>query len=242
MFNSDSKDKDYKERFEKKCLLHEIRRPLEGNCIVIGGMVSTGKSTIVERLAKELNFIPYYELPNDKNNLMYILLDRMYQRVEVAPSVCQLQFLLYRFSCYRDSLKQNKDIVKVYDRSIFEDRLFAFFNMLDQPNVFEYYEKLWRDKINELLYVVGVPKLHVILSLDWDSFKERLFKRNREIEIKNFEKNKNYFRMLNDCYVEYLKNICDTYFIPYIVVDARMTVDEEIKVIKQKLIELKIIK
>lgn len=242
MSDFNSNQKDFKDRFKKKCLLHEIRRPLEGNCIVIGGMVSCGKSTIVERLAKQFNFIPYYELPNDKNNLMYILLDRMYQRVEVAPSVCQLQFLLYRFSCYRDGLKSNIDQVKVFDRSIFEDRLFAFFNMLDQPNVFEYYEKLWRDKINELLYVVGVPKLHVILSLDWETFKERLFKRNREIEIKNFERNKTYFHMLNECYVEYLKNICDTYFIPYIVIDAKQSVDEEIKLIQQKLIELKIIK
>ena len=48
--------------------------------------------------------------------------------------------------------------------------------------------------------------------------------------------------MLNDCYVEYLKNICDTYFIPYIVVDAKKTIDEEIEIIKQKLIECKIIK
>ena len=179
MSGSKSKEKNCKDLFKQKCLLHEIRRPLEANCIVIGGMISTGKSTIVERLAKNFNFIPYYELPNDKNNLMYILLDRMYQRVEVAPSVCQLQFLLYRFSCYRNGLTSNKDTIKVFDRSIFEDRLFAFFNMLDQPNVFEYYEKLWRDKVNELLYVVGVPKLHVILSLDWESFKERLFKRNR---------------------------------------------------------------
>ena len=242
MFDSNSQDKKFKDEFKKKCLLHEIRRPLESNCIVIGGMVSSGKSTIVERLSKQFNFIPYYELPNDKNNLMYILLDRMYKREEVASSVCQLQFLLYRFSCYRDGLKKNKETIKIFDRSIFEDRLFAFFNMLDQPNVFEYYEKLWRDKINELLYVVGVPKLHVILSVDWETFKECLFKRNREIEIKNFEKNKNYFYMLNECYVEYLKNICDTYFIPYVVIDARQPVDEEIKIIQQKLIELKIIK
>ncbi|MBQ6970342.1 hypothetical protein IJQ19_01885 [bacterium] len=69
-----------------------------------------------------------------------------------------------------------------------------------------------------------------------------MFKRNREIEIKNFERNKTYFHMLNECYVEYLKNICDTYFIPYIVIDAKQSVDEEIKLIQQKLIELKIIK
>ncbi len=229
--------KNYTKRFEQKCVLHDYKKQKEANCIAVGGMISAGKSTIVERIVKDYGFEPVYELSNDPNDLMNILLDKMYQREQIAESVCQLQFLLNRFTRYKNCITKSKNpSVKVFDRTIFEDRLFAFHNMLSQPTVYEYYEKLWRDQVNELIYEVGTPKLYIILKLDWDKFLERLYKRNRGVEIRNFQKNETYFKLLNKGYIQYLTSVCAAYRIPYIIIDVSdKTIDQEMKIIDKEL-------
>ena len=204
-------------------------------------MIAAGKSTLVNALSEKYGFEPVYELSNNKDDLMYILLQKMYEREEkVAESVCQLQFILNRYERYKEGNTTNTNIVKIFDRSIFEDRLFAFHNLLDQPSVFEYYERLWREKVNELVYNVGTPKLYVILDIKWDLFVKRLYQRSRDIEINNFEKNKLYFQLLNQSYSQYLKNICDAYRIPYLVVDASKPLTEKMNIIMNKLKTLNI--
>ena len=236
--------KDYTKRFKTRCVLHKFKKQKEANCVAVGGMISAGKSTIVDRIVKDYGFEPVYELSSDPNDLMNLLLDKMYQREQIAESVCQLQFLLNRFTRYKDCIyTSTNNTTKVFDRTIFEDRLFAFHNMLNQPTVYEYYEKLWRDQVAELIYEVGTPKLYIILKLDWDMFLERLYKRNRSIEIKNFHKNETYFKLLNKGYIEYLTSVCAAYRIPYIVIDVSdKTIDEEMKIIDKAFRERKIIK
>ncbi len=235
---------NYLKRFNKCCLLHGFKKQKEANAIAVGGMISVGKSTIVERIAKDLGFEPIYELSDDPNDLMNILLDKMYQREPIANSVCQLQFLLNRFKRYKESITNSKiKNPKIFDRTIFEDRLFAFHNMLDEPTVYEYYEKLWKEQVNQLVYEIGTPKLYIILKITWTKFLERLYKRNRNIEIKNFKKNETYFKLLNKGYVKYLTSVCATYRIPYIIIDVtNKTVNQEIDLIKSELIKRKIIK
>jgi len=113
------------------------------NCIVVGGMIASGKSTLVNELSKDTNFIPIYELDDqNKDSLMYILLDHMYRRESISPAVCQLHFVLSRFEKYKNALKEIDDKTAVFDRSIFEDRLFAFYNLIDYPQVYTYYVNL----------------------------------------------------------------------------------------------------
>lgn len=232
---------DYDKRLKTRCFLNQWKKQKEANCIAIGGMIAAGKSTLVNALSEKYGFEPVYELSNNKDDLMYILLQKMYEREEkVAESVCQLQFILNRYERYKEGNTANTNIVKIFDRSIFEDRLFAFHNLLDQPSVFEYYERLWREKVNELVYNVGTPKLYVILDIEWDLFVKRLYERSRDIEINNFEKNKLYFQLLNQSYSQYLKNICDAYRIPYLVVDASKPLTEKMNIIMNKLKTLNI--
>ena len=237
------KDKNFIKNFNDKCLLRRDKQQKISNCIAIGGMISAGKTTVCEELVKKYNFTFIPELSNDESDLMNVLLKKMYEREIIANSVCQLQFILGRYEKYKSSnLEVKPNEILVFDRTIFEDRLFAFHNMLDEPSVYEYYEKLWRDKVHELLYNVGTPKLYIILTLDWSLFKKRIYQRNRKIEIDNFKLNETYFRLLNETYLPYLKNICNAYSIPYIIINASLPLKEKIKIIDKELKELKIIK
>ena len=109
------------------------KKQKEANCIVVDGM---------SEITKVFGFHPVFELTNNKKDLTNILLERMYRRNEVAEGVCQLHFLLDRFEKYKKNNGFSSNKIKVFDRSIFADRLFAYTNLVTQPNVFNYYEKL----------------------------------------------------------------------------------------------------
>lgn len=227
------KTKKHLKNLKQKFLININKKPKESNCIVIDGMSASGKTTLVTEIAKVFKFHPIFELSNNKNDLTNILLEKMYRRNEVAEGVCQLHFLLNRFDKYKlnNSILPNK--IKVFDRSIFADRLFAYVNLITQPSVFRYYEELWLDKIHELVYSIGLPKLYIVLHVDWQTFKKRIFKRNRKMEIENFAKNKDYFYFLVLIYEKYIVQICQTYAIPYVVIDAKKSLNEKIKEIRK---------
>lgn len=243
MFLSNKNTKMMKKHLKKLnqiILTTKNKKPKEANCIVVDGMSASGKSTLVNEIAKVFKFIPIFELTNNKKDLTNILLEKMYRRNEVAEGVCQLHFLLDRFSKYKKNNCISTNKIKVFDRSIFADRLFAYANLIAQPNVFNYYEKLWLDKVNELVYSIGLPKLYIILRIDWQTFKKRIFKRNRKMEIENFTENKDYFYFLLLIYEKYLIQICQTYTIPYVIIDSKKNLKEKIKEIKKIFTQYKI--
>lgn len=208
------------------------------NSIVIGGMIAFGKSTLAEAFHKSLkNSRVIYEL-DDKDNLMMLLLDKMYQRTNnnLYGSLFQLYFVLNRFDNFKNNC--NHESLTIFDRSIFEDWLFASLN-IDKPSVFNYYNSLWESVCNELIYHHGVPKLYVILDGDWELFKARVYHRNRAVEIENFAKNELYFQHLLSIYKNYLIGVCQDFGIEYLVLDANLGIDEKVALVEKKLKEIK---
>lgn len=215
----------------------EFKKNRLSNSIVIGGMIAFGKSTLAQALHetyKPSNVV--YEM-NDDDQLMNLLLAKMYERENnvLFGSLFQLYFVLNRFSNYKNNCNQ-KDLT-IFDRSIFEDWLFAHAN-IDKPSVFSYYDGLWQGICKELVYEHGVPKLYIILDGDWELFKERIYKRNRAVEIENFDKNETYFKRLLELYTSYMTNVCKDFGINYLVLDARQPVEVSVATVQKKLQEL----
>ncbi len=213
-------------------VMDEFKKIKLSNIIAIGGMIAAGKTTLVNDLAKELNCNVLLEL-DDNDNIQKSLLKGLYEKQNIAASVFQLYFFLKRFSNYNEVA--NKNLLTIVDRTIFEDRLFAHQNMANDPIVFSFYDNMWKEKINELIYSVGVPKLYIIIDISWDLFVERLFKRDRKVETDNFKENEMYFKSLISNYVDFLEKTCKTYGINYLKLDANLTNDEKIKLIKNEL-------
>lgn len=204
------------------------------NSIVIGGMIAFGKSRLSEAICEKLPNTKMIKELDDDDVLSNMLLAKMYERSNntIFGSVFQLYFVLNRFQNYKANC--NSEHLTVFDRSIFEDWIFAHENII-RPSVFSYYDSLWKDISTELVYQHGVPKLYVILSGDWELFKERLFLRNRKSEIENYEKNEVYFKKLLSIYEEYMINVCKDFGIDYIVLDAKKPLEEKVNIVIDKI-------
>lgn len=202
------------------------------NSIAIGGMIGAGKSTLTRALGEALKADVIFEL-NENDDLQNILLKRLYEGDETAAIAFQVYFFCSRFENYRNGV-QNSNI-SVFDRTIFEDRLFAHQNMTADPIMFGFYDDMWHEKTKELIYSVGVPKLYIILDLKWEEFKDRIFRRGRASEIDNFSSNESYFKSLHSVYVEYLEKTCQVYGINYMIIDSQLSTDQQVKKIMKKI-------
>lgn len=215
-----------------KKLESEFQRIKVANAFAIGGMIGAGKSTLSRALGEVLNADVVYELKED-DELQNILLKKLYEGDKTSAIAFQVYFFCARFDNYKNGVLNSN--VSVFDRTIFEDRLFAHQNMTSDPITFGFYDSMWHDKTKELIYSVGVPKLYIILDLKWEEFKDRIFRRGRKSEVDNFSKNEAYFRSIHSVYKDYLVNVCEVYGINYLLIDASLPTDQQIKIILKKI-------
>ncbi len=217
-----------------------VYRPLKvANCIAVGGMIAFGKSTLVQALSRRFpGARVVYEL-DEEDQLPNLLLSKMYDRSNdmLYGSLFQLYFVLNRFDNYKNNCNAEK--LTIFDRSIFEDWLFAHEN-ISRPEIFDYYASMWKTICKELIYDYGIPKLYVILTGDWDLFTRRIYERNRACEVENFAKNETYFKRLHNLYPTYMVDVCRQYGIPYILVDANLELEEKVDLVEKKLEEVNI--
>ncbi len=207
------------------------------NAVVVGGMIALGKTTLAQSIVKVFPNASFCPELDDDDELWPILLKKMYERSDdnLYSSLFQLYFVIKRFYAYKAHINQNR--LTVFDRSIFEDWLFAKEN-LNNPFLFNYYKGTYMGICNQTIYEVGVPKLYVILSGDLELFKQRLFKRNRKVEIENYEKNKVYFARLLEQYESFMVNTCKNFGIEYLIVDAKLPGEVKTKMVLDKLKEI----
>ena len=213
-------------------LKSNFQRIKVGNAIAIGGMIGAGKSTLSRALGQKLEASVVYEL-NENDELQNLLLKKLYEGDKTSAIAFQVYFFWNRFENYKLQSKSKKP--SVFDRTIFEDRLFAYQNMIKDPVVFKFYEGIWNEKAKEMIYSVGVPKLYIILDIKWEDFKKRLFERGRKSETDNFDQNEPYFRSVHRIYTEYLVNVCQVYGINHIVLDATIPTEKQVEMIMAKI-------
>ena len=213
-------------------LKSNFQRIKVGNAIAIGGMIGAGKSTLSRALGQKLEASVVYEL-NENDELQNLLLKKLYEGDKTSAIAFQVYFFCSRFDNYCNGVNNNR--ISVFDRTIFEDRLFAHQNMTSDPIMFGFYDSMWHDKTKELIYSVGVPKLYIILDIKWEDFKKRLFERGRKSETDNFDQNEPYFRSVHRIYTEYLVNVCQVYGINHIVLDATIPTDTQVEMIMAKI-------
>ena len=186
--------------------------------IAVGGMISSGKSTLVRELAEELN-IPAMDEFDGSDEVFNTLLKWLY---EGKPNVEMLLQVYFLHNHWIEQKKHGDNVI--VDRHIIEHWLFAQTNLEKHKDVLNMYNGLFHAYMN----TVEHPDLYLILDVNWDNFERRIMNRGREQEIENFGNNIDYFENLMKDYVIKLKAQCDIYNIPYVVIDTNDMLPEEV--------------
>ncbi len=190
------------------------------NLIIVGGPISVGKSTLVSSL-------PWPSVPELDNNdeIQKLLLENTYKKGRVHPAVIENHFLQLRRKKYEDYAFGITP--SILDRSIFESLWFAKGNMKDKT--FKHFKTLWSDTISDLIKEFGKPKIYILLTCSWDVFKERLFKRARQVEISNFSANEDFFKLHIKEYESHMIEIFEKFKINYLIINTDNMTPEEIR-------------
>ncbi len=207
----------------------------KANLIIIGGTIAAGKSTLVENLSNKFN---WYAVPELRENdaVQDIVLKKLYDGTRLHSATIQCYFINNRIKQYEDN--SNRKNLSILDRGIWEDWMFAKLWLAEEPKVHKAYIDFWKSSVEKLVNDFGIPKAYVFLSIDWKSFEERIFERNRQSEIQNFNKNKPFFKKLlkeyNDNFINILK---DWGIKPLIIKSAKLqpieTLEATIKYLKE---------
>ncbi len=192
---------------------------MKANLIVVGGPISAGKSTLVSAI----DFPQVPEL-NENDKLQDLMLEETYSSGRVSSDVIEFYFLIERIKKYKEF--SNTITTHVLDRSIFESLWFAKGNISESG--YKKFYKLWEKEVNGLIELHGKPKLYILLTMEWDTFKERIFLRGRDVEVKNFQENEEFFKMHIKEYELHMTEIFEKFGINYKKIKTDNSSPEEI--------------
>lgn len=186
--------------------------------IAVGGMIASGKSTLVKKLGMALN-LPVMDEFDADDDVFNTLLDWLYSGKDNVEMLLQVYFL-------HDHYLKQKEYGNsfVVDRDIIEHWLFAQTNLKKMPEIMNMYNGVFMAYMNS----IKKPDVYVILDIDWDTFESRIKKRGRASEIDNFDSNRDYFMNLLSTYKSKLMAQCDIYEIPYVVVNVNNMDEDEV--------------
>ncbi len=186
--------------------------------ISVGGMIASGKSTLVERLGKELKLPVMEEFERD-DEVFNTLLKWLYEQKNDVEMLLQIYFI------HNNWLSQKKyEGDFVVDRDLVEHWLFAQHNLKNMPTIMNMYNGVFHAYMNQ----IKKPDLYIILDIDWENFERRVMERGRQQEIDNFDKNKPYFKDLMSNYVTKVAAQCAVYDIPYVIIDTSGLTEDEV--------------
>ena len=186
--------------------------------IAVGGMIASGKSTLVTNLGKALN-VPIMDEFEADDDVFSTILDWLYTGRPNAEMLLQVYFL---HTHYMNQKKYGDDFI--VDRDIIEHWLFAQENLKTMPDVMNMYNTLFHTYMSKL----KKPDLYILLDVSLDDFIDRIKTRGRASEVDNFDDNFDYFKNLHSNYLEKLKAQCTVYGIPYKVIDTTGLTEEDV--------------
>jgi deoxyadenosine/deoxycytidine kinase len=143
--------------------------------VTVAGNIGAGKSTLVELLAKEFSWQPYYELVTD-----HPYLDDYYRDMPRWGFHAQIYFLSQRYEQHQEISDNPLSVCQ--DRSMYEDYEIFVKGLLEQgifsPRDFQTYRRLYQ----ALLRSVDRPDLLIYLRASVATLQERISGRSRPYE------------------------------------------------------------
>ncbi|MEA4276319.1 deoxynucleoside kinase [Mycoplasma sp. 21DD0573] len=207
--------------------------------IGISGMIAAGKSSLVKNLQKEFPTSKILREFEESDDVFNTFLNWLYEN---KPNLT-ISFQSYiaenhsdKFAKLLDEYNQSNSNIKkdhiFVDRFALEHYIFAKLILSAKSEKYlEAYDAMFEKLVTE----DEMPHFAIFLDVDFETFKKRLFARNRESEVKNFDSNYEYFKNLHSNYLKIFKEIASKYNFKYYVIDTN---DKDEKQILQEALSI----
>lgn len=174
-------------------------RQEDTSVIVIGGMISLGKSSMAKILGEELGSEVFYESVED-NPILPLFYTATEEEIKSNryPFLLQLYFLHTRFKSIKLALSNKNNVL---DRSIYEDWYFAKINY-DLGKISDLEMKLYENLLNNMMEELEElpkksPDLMIYLKGSFETVLNRIALRGRDYEV-NDELRDYYYTLWKD--------------------------------------------
>ncbi|QIW62693.1 deoxynucleoside kinase [Mycoplasmopsis gallinacea] len=208
--------------------------------VAVSGMISSGKSTLVKQLAQKCgvnNLILDEYDPKDfvfENLLSWFLQHK--PNVGLSFDIYVIDSHVERVHQIREKMVKNnlENSFIFLDRFPLEHCIFAFvdFGYIQDKK----YLQVYKAGLNELITPESLPDFVIYLDMDFETFKKRLFKRNRPAEVNNWSKNITYWEKLHSIYKKEFIKMCEEFNVQYQIIDTNGKSEEEVFLQAQKII------
>ncbi|HCA41945.1 MAG TPA: deoxynucleoside kinase [Bacteroidetes bacterium] len=162
--------------------------------ISIAGNIGSGKSSLTELLAKDFNWIPYYESVSDNPYL-----EDFYSDMHRWSFNLQIYFLSHRFRIHKEIIERKESVIQ--DRSIYEDVEIFAENLYKLGRMSERDYANYKNLFAEMVSYLQPPDLLVYLRANTQTLKNQIKLRGRDFE-KNIESS--YLESLNSSYEKWM--------------------------------------
>ncbi|UWD34114.1 deoxynucleoside kinase [Mesomycoplasma molare] len=208
--------------------------------IGISGMISSGKSTLTKSLVNRFENSDLLLEFDEKDEVFNTFLKWLYEKKENLTIGFQTYIIESHSSIFSKKIKEFNEKNKnnkvkghfFLDRFSIEHNIFAQINLAQKEPK---YMRAYNLAFKELITKEELPELAIFLDVSFETFKERFFKREREVETNNWELNKEYFETLHKFYRPYFENLCNEFNLKYFIVDTNNLSEQEVE---EKVVEI----
>ena len=174
--------------------------------VTVAGNIGVGKSTLVTKLAHNLNWEPYYE-PVTENPY----LEDFYEDMRAWSFQSQVFFLSHRLRMHLDLLENPASVIQ--DRSVYEDAEIFASNLFEQHQMSERDFASYRKLYALLSDMLRPPDLVIYLRASVPTLQRRIASRGRDFESNIDDA---YLEQLNDLYENWIANfsLCPILTVP----------------------------
>lgn len=199
--------------------------------IAISGMISSGKSSLTTALVeyyskfKPATFLS--EFKEDDIVFHNLLKWHLQRRANVT-----LAFETYVMDSHISELTNiEAQMKRKYDEfDIFLDR-FCVEHIIFAQNAFDLSSRHWKSykkMVDQMINPTNIPDFVIFLDVDFDTFKKRLFKRNRSAEVDNWDTNYDYYKKMHSTYKQNFIDLCHEYNVNYAIINTNNLDENEV--------------
>ena len=167
--------------------------------IAIAGNIGAGKTTLTQKLSKDLNIKPIFESVDDNPYL-----ELFYSDMSRWSFNLQIFFLHKRFSNQLDLINSKQSFVQ--DRSIYEDKEIFAKNLNDMKLMSDIDWDTYCNLFNDMIQFIDRPDLIIYLKASTNTLISRIKNRKRDFEN---DISPEYIHSLNIYYDKWISKIKD---------------------------------